>query len=104
VALAGTVAAVAGHRAGITTDEGDGHQRTEHCNRETEETLHLNPPDENPDATCVSEAVTNGTPIRDGYRTAADNQPVCGTFQAGNQLPTVTVRQKFRPRKTRRVG
>jgi hypothetical protein len=75
VALAGTVAAVAGHRTGVTAHEGDGDERKEHCNRETEETLHLNPPDGNSNATCVPEAVTNGTPIRDGHRTAADSQP-----------------------------
>jgi hypothetical protein len=40
VATTGTMAAVAGDRTGVTADEGDGHQREEHRNCKTEETLH----------------------------------------------------------------
>jgi hypothetical protein len=40
VATTGTMAAVAGDRTSVTADEGDGHQREEHRNRKTEETLH----------------------------------------------------------------
>jgi hypothetical protein len=40
VATAGTMAAVTGDRTGVTADEGDGHQREEHRNCKTKETLH----------------------------------------------------------------
>ena len=40
VATAGTMAAVAGDRTGVTADEGDGNQREEHRTSKTEETLH----------------------------------------------------------------
>jgi len=40
VATAGTMAAVAGDRTGVTADEGDSHQREEHRTSKTEETLH----------------------------------------------------------------
>ena len=40
MAAAATVAAVAGYRAAVTADEGDGHQREKHRERETEKTLH----------------------------------------------------------------
>jgi hypothetical protein len=40
MATATTMAAVAGHRAAVTANEGDGNQREEHRERETEKTLH----------------------------------------------------------------
>jgi hypothetical protein len=82
VATASAVAAMAGDSTRVTADEGDGHEREEHRNRETEETLHLKPPDGNPNASCVPEAVTSGNPIRDGYRTAADNRNAGGPPRA----------------------
>jgi hypothetical protein len=44
VALPAAMAAMAGHRARVTADEGDGHQREQHRNRKTEEPLHHRPP------------------------------------------------------------
>ena len=44
VAPTATVAAVTGHRARVTADEGDGDEREEHRNCKTEEPLHHRPP------------------------------------------------------------
>jgi hypothetical protein len=62
------VAAVTGNRTAVTANEGDGNQREEHREGKTEETLHKGKP---PPGKKANAAVTNGTPIRDGYRTAA---------------------------------
>jgi hypothetical protein len=71
VATTTTVAAVAGDGTRVTADEGDGDESKEHRDSKTEETLHHRPP-KRPNAGSVLEAVTNGNPIRDGYRTAAN--------------------------------
>jgi hypothetical protein len=48
MAAAGTpVAAVAGDGTRVTADEGDGNESNEHSKRESENTLHHIPPDEN---------------------------------------------------------
>lgn len=62
------VTAVTGNRTVVTADEGNGDQCEEHRKGKTEETLHKKPP---PREKIANAAVTNGTPIRDGYRTAA---------------------------------
>ncbi len=62
------VTTVTGNRTAVTADEGDGNQREEHREGKTEETLHKEKP---PPGKKANAAVTNGTPIRDGYRTAA---------------------------------
>jgi hypothetical protein len=61
------VATVTGNRTAVTADEGNGNQCEEHRKGKTEKTLHKNPPP----GKKANAAVTNGTPIRDGYRTAA---------------------------------
>ena len=66
VALVGTVlgeqatmATVAGNRAGITTDEGDGHDRDEHREGNTEIPLHQNLQLRNRTRKASKKAVTN---------------------------------------------
>jgi hypothetical protein len=44
VATTTTVAAMTGDGTRVTADEGDGHEREEHRNRKTEETLHHRSP------------------------------------------------------------
>jgi hypothetical protein len=63
---------VAGDGTRITTDEGDRHEGEKHRNCNTEKTLHHIPPVREPNASCVPSSRHETTPIRDGYRTAAD--------------------------------
>jgi hypothetical protein len=56
VALAATVAAVAGDRARVTTDEGNGHDREEHRECKTEITLHQNLLERTRNANCVQQS------------------------------------------------
>ena len=72
VAAMAAVAAVAGDGTRITTDEGDRHEGEKHRNCNTEKTLHHIPPVREPNASCVPSSRHETTPIRDGYRTAAD--------------------------------
>ena len=67
------MAAVTSDRTGVTAHEGNGHECEEHRQRKTEKPLHQKPPTggETERSRCVRQAVANGTPIRDGHRTAA---------------------------------
>jgi hypothetical protein len=72
VAPTAAVAAVAGHRARVTADEGDGDEGEEHRNSKTEEPLHHRPPlGETERGVRPSKPSRISNPIRDGHRTAA---------------------------------
>jgi hypothetical protein len=73
VATTGTVATVTGNRTAVTADEGDANQCEQHRKGKTEKTLHkeTSTREKSERRGCVHETVTNGTPIRDGHRTAA---------------------------------
>ena len=98
-----SMAAMPSNRTGVTANEGDGHQREEHCKRKTEKPLHQKPPTRgNTNAAAASTKPSRLEP-RSGTATGPQ-QPMfhappparlssaCEFTQTGKSLPTAVFR------------